>query len=79
MENIKKKIDSLSPQDQWKWFLENHKTFPPFQLMLDNDSNEIWFDDDEEADFMIYFKADCGNRYGLYHLFNALGIKASGV
>jgi len=79
MENIKKTMDALSPQAQWKWFIDNYKTFPPFQLMLDNDSSEIWFNDDENANFMIYFKEDVGNRSGLYHLFSALGIWAAGV
>ena len=78
LSEVKKHFNSLSKADQWKWLIENKDNYE-FVVMLDNDCTDISFTEDEDGDYSLTFKADCGDRQGVELLFAALGISAEGV
>lgn len=80
LEKLKKEFDSLSEREQWDWLLNRARTFQDkFEISLDNDNTTIHFFEDKEADYMLYFKDDIGNRCGVEHVLKSLGFNADGV
>ena len=74
--------------DNFKDQLEFLKNKEHFCLMLDNDGyyimllhNDLLSDDEEEECLLNHFNidGDFGDREGVFNLFEALGIKCSGV
>jgi len=47
--------------------------------MLDNDGTDIFFDDDEEANYILTFKWYIGNSGGAEALLTAIGCNVQGV
>lgn len=74
LKEVYKHFNNLDEKEQWKWLL-NTELKPYFSVILDNDSTSICFDYDEEADFLMYFKSDIGNREGVDLLLSLIGCK----
>jgi len=80
LNKIKTDFDNLEANKQWLWLINTDlKNY--FQIGLDNDTTSICFDSDSdaEADYIMYFKSDIGNREGVTDLLNMLGCKVEGV
>jgi len=75
---IKQLFDNLSPIDQWRWLVDC-KFKDKIRVNLDNDCTDITFNDDEDSDFILYFKNDIGDREGVSDLLGILGINAESV
>lgn len=75
---IKKQFDSLDEQEQWKWLIDTDLK-PHFTVFLDNDDTHIYFEEDTEADYVLRFKDDIGNRQGVNNLLMALGVNVQDV
>lgn len=74
VEEIKKEINKLnSDKDKWTWVL-NHKDLKP-RVFIDNDFTEVIIDTYEDEYLSINFDSYIGNGYGLYDLFESLGIE----
>lgn len=74
---IRDKFDSLDIQGQWDWFLKiDFKD--KIQVNLDNDSTDFYFIDNDDAG-LFCFKADIGNRKGVFCILKSLGFNVQPV
>ena len=78
LQEIKSQFDEMDEKEQWAWLVATDLK-EKFTLFLDNDDSHIYFDDDNEADYVLRFKADIGNRWGIEFLLSAIGVRAEGV
>ena len=76
LEELKKQFDGLEPLDQWRWIFDYKNDG---EIGLDNDSTDFAWNDDEDADFMLFFKSDIGDREGAKLLLITLGFKVDYV
>ncbi len=72
LKKIKKEFDSLSAKLQWKWVVDSQLK-NEFTINLDNDNTFIYFKEDKDADFIMDFKADIGDREGVECLLKGIG------
>ena len=75
MEKIKLHFDSLTATGQWQWIVDNRALIE--EVLLDNDNTSIHLTGDEYAQYILYAKNDCGDRYGVLYLLRALSINAN--
>ena len=78
----RKIFDEMTESAQWQWVINNKEKINLIEL--DNDTTYVCADcfkeeGNEECSGYIAMKADIGNRWGIYHLLNALKIKNQGV
>ena len=78
LQEIKSQFDEMNEEQQWAWLVATDLK-DSFRLFLDNDNTSILFNDDEEAEHVLYFKADIGDRSGLDFLLKSIGVTAEGV
>lgn len=66
-------LEKMSASEQWAWIVSNDLK-NDITIELDNDTTYIKFEND-----YVTLKSDLGNREGVTHLLEALGIKVTGV
>jgi hypothetical protein len=66
-------IKSMSAKEQWQWILSSDIK-DKFKIELDNDATYLTFEDG-----YVDLKSDIGNREGVTHLLESLGLKVTGV
>jgi hypothetical protein len=78
IQKVKQEFDKLGDSEQWQW-LATTNFKPHFVLWLDNDDTHIYFDDDENADYVLRFNNYAGSGLGTLHLLKAIGVRAEYV
>lgn len=66
-------LKSMSAKEQWQWIISSDIK-DKFKIELDNDSTYLTFEDG-----YVDLKSDIGNREGVTHLLESLGLKVTGV
>jgi len=75
LEQLKENFDKLGKEEQWVWLFNTiHKD--KFFLYLDNDNTSLLWIEDEDGEYGMMFKADIGDRKGVFCLLKAIGIDA---
>lgn len=74
LKKVYETFENLNEKEQWEWLLKTDLK-PFFNIGLDNDTTSICFDCDEEADYLMYFKSDIGNRQGVEYLLEFIGCR----
>lgn len=75
LEQLKENFFKLSSEEQWVWLFNTpHKD--KFFIFLDNDNTSLHWLEDKEDDYGMMFKADIGDRKGVFYLLRAIGIDA---
>jgi len=77
-DKIKREFDGMTAQEQYNWLVTTDLK-DRFTVMLDNDGTDIFFDDDEEANYILTFKWYIGNSGGAEALLTAIGCNIQGV
>lgn len=75
MEDIKLHFNSISGPDQWKWIYDNRSMIK--EVILDTDNTSVHLKGDDDSNFVLYPKKDCGNRNGVLWLLRAIGLPAN--
>lgn len=78
LKKVYETFENLNEKEQWEWLL-NTELKPFFDIGLDNDTTSICFHCDKEADYLMYFKSDVGNREGVEYLLEVIGCTVYGV
>ena len=78
IELVQKEFDRLDEQGQWNWLVTTNLK-DQFVLYMDNDDTSIYFNDDEDADYVLRFKGYLGTSVGGECLMKAIGVNAQFV
>jgi hypothetical protein len=78
IKSVKKMFDALNEQEQYDWLVKTDLK-EKFILYMDNDDTHIYFDDDDQADYCLRFKAYLGTSAGGECIMSAIGVRAQFV
>jgi len=72
LKQTKDEFDALNGFGQYHWLVNNREKV--LVVTLDNDNTSVLLVGDDQCDYLMYIKDDCGSRSGTAHLLTLLKI-----